>query len=297
MGEDDGSPCVAAEFEEYARRLDEINERRERLVKASRDVTIQSKKVIFAIHRATTPQALAAAAQQLASLRSHHITQVARELSAEDYWRFTRAHTWGLQEYVEAASFLHFRQTGGLLTLAQVNGAFEGVTDRDGRTFHVHAADYVLGLADLTGEVMRLAVSSRGSVAAAASGDGDGGSAGRGSSKQGKRAREWEEAKGEAEGGRAEGGNAEGGTAKVGSLLVVDADACKLFVQRLHAGFSVLPRSSELSKEMGKKMDVMLASLNKIENVSYARFVRGSEYPEDLLQLGLEAKEAGTEGD
>ncbi|CAI5466374.1 unnamed protein product [Closterium sp. Yama58-4] len=72
------------------------NERRERLVKASRDVTIQSKKIIFAIHRATTPHALAAEAQQLAALRTHHIAQVARELQAVDYWRFTRAYTWGV---------------------------------------------------------------------------------------------------------------------------------------------------------------------------------------------------------
>ncbi|CAI5947736.1 unnamed protein product, partial [Closterium sp. NIES-64] len=45
---------------------------------------------------ATSPRALAAAAQQLASLRAHHIAQVARELRAEDYWRFTRAYTWGV---------------------------------------------------------------------------------------------------------------------------------------------------------------------------------------------------------
>ncbi|CAI5525055.1 unnamed protein product, partial [Closterium sp. Naga37s-1] len=310
MGEDDGSPSIAAEFEGYARVLDEINERRERLVKASRDVTIQSKKIIFAIHRATSPRALAAAAQQLASLRAHHIAQVARELRAEDYWRFTRAYTWGLQEYVEAASFLHFRQTGRLLTLAQVNGAFEGILDRDGRAFHVHAADYVLGLADLTGEVMRLAVSSRAAAAAdggggaaadnAGGGDGGAGSTGKGTSRRGKRQREQPEAQAKASGAEPAAASepvaaaepeAEAGEGR--GELVVDADACRLFVQRLYAGFSLLPRSSELGKEMGKKMDVMLASLNKIENVSYTRFVRGSEYPEDLLQLGLEGREAG----
>lgn len=38
-------------FRTYAKQLDAVNERRERLVKASRDVTIASKKVIFAVHR------------------------------------------------------------------------------------------------------------------------------------------------------------------------------------------------------------------------------------------------------
>ncbi|CAI5532323.1 unnamed protein product [Closterium sp. Naga37s-1] len=316
MGEDDGSPSIAAEFEGYARVLDEINERRERLVKASRDVTIQSKKIIFAIHRATTPRALAAAAQQLASLRAHHMAQVARELQEEDYWRFTRAYTWGLQEYVEAASFLHFRQTGRLLTLAEVNGAFEGIVDRDGRTFHMHAADYVLGLADLTGEVMRLAVSSRAAAAAAGAGDGAGDGAGgvaggvagaagdnegsnrKGSSRRGKRPREQPEAQPEprdTEPAAAAAAAAEPAkeVEEEGGAVGVDADACRLFMQRLYAGFSLLPRSSEVGKEMGKKMDVMttevvqlyagfsllprssevgkkmdvmLASLNKIEN-------------------------------
>ncbi|CAI5964555.1 unnamed protein product [Closterium sp. NIES-65] len=307
------------------------NERRERLVKASRDVTIQSKKIIFAIHRATSPRALAAAAQQLASLRAHHIAQVARELRAEDYWRFTRAYTWGLQEYVEAASFLHFRQTGRLLTLAQVNGAFEGILDREGQAFHVHAADYVLGLADLTGEVMRLAVSSRAAAAAdggggaaagnAGGGDGGAGSTGKGTSRRGKRQREQPEAQAKASGAEPAAASepvaaaepeAEAGEGR--GELVVDADACRLFVQRLYAGFSLLPRSSELGKEMGKKMDVMLASLNKIEN-GFSLLPRSSEvgkemgkkmdvmlaslnkieneYPEDLLQLGLEGREAG----
>ncbi|CAI7898615.1 unnamed protein product, partial [Closterium sp. NIES-53] len=255
------------------------NERRERLVKASRDVTIQSKKIIFAIHRATTPRALAAAAQQLASLRAHHMAQVARELQEDDYWRFTRAYTWGLQEYVEAASFLHFRQTGRLLTLAEVNGAFEGILDRDGRTFHMHAADYVLGLADLTGEVMRLAVSSRaaaggGGDAAGADAGGVAGAAGdnegsnrKGSSRRGKRPREQPEAQPEPRDTEpAAAAEPAKEVEEEGGAVGLDADACRLFVQRLYAGFSLLPRSSEVGKEMGKKMDVMLASLNKIEN-------------------------------
>lgn len=40
-----------ARFKQYSEQLDETNERYERLVKASRDVTIQSKKVIFQLHR------------------------------------------------------------------------------------------------------------------------------------------------------------------------------------------------------------------------------------------------------
>jgi hypothetical protein len=45
------SGSIGDSFTFYAKQLDDINERRERLVKASRDVTIASKKVIFAVHR------------------------------------------------------------------------------------------------------------------------------------------------------------------------------------------------------------------------------------------------------
>jgi predicted translin family RNA/ssDNA-binding protein len=45
------SGLIGDSFTSYAKQLDDINERRERLVKASRDVTIASKKVIFAVHR------------------------------------------------------------------------------------------------------------------------------------------------------------------------------------------------------------------------------------------------------
>jgi hypothetical protein len=39
------------QFQQYAHQLDAVNEKRERIVKASRDVTTSSKKVIFQIHR------------------------------------------------------------------------------------------------------------------------------------------------------------------------------------------------------------------------------------------------------
>ncbi|GAQ81530.1 hypothetical protein KFL_000830120 [Klebsormidium nitens] len=155
-------------FRAYAKQLDAVNERRERLVKASRDVTIASKKVIFAVHRlpadgaggGAEEAALGQAEKDLQLIRKTSIKRVAQELQDEDYWRFSRAFSPGMQEYVEATAVLHYAKTGRLLTYAEANAELSEVQDAGGQAFRLSAADYLLGITDLTGEVMRLAISS-----------------------------------------------------------------------------------------------------------------------------------------
>ncbi|KAK9154420.1 hypothetical protein Sjap_001900 [Stephania japonica] len=43
--------AMSATFDKYAHYLNTLNDKRERVVKASRDITINSKKVIFQVHR------------------------------------------------------------------------------------------------------------------------------------------------------------------------------------------------------------------------------------------------------
>lgn len=46
---DDNSPIIKA-FKEYATEIDERHDKYERLVKLSRDITIESKRIIFLLH-------------------------------------------------------------------------------------------------------------------------------------------------------------------------------------------------------------------------------------------------------
>lgn len=46
---DDNSPIIKA-FQHYALEIDEKHDRYERLVKISRDITIESKRIIFLLH-------------------------------------------------------------------------------------------------------------------------------------------------------------------------------------------------------------------------------------------------------
>lgn len=158
----ESAPVMAA-FRAYRDELDAVNERRERLVKASRDVTIHSKKLISQIHRvqpASMAAELAQAQRDLGAIRDQQLSRVAAELQVADQWRFHSSYSPGVQEFVEAAAFLEFRSRGGLLSLGRLNRFLESVGGAAGRPFAVDAGDYLLGLADLSGELMRLAVTS-----------------------------------------------------------------------------------------------------------------------------------------
>jgi hypothetical protein len=75
------------------------NEKRERIVKASRDVTTSSKKVIFQIHRinrANRGAALQQAERDLHAVQSIHVRRVAQELKANETWKYKRAFSPGV---------------------------------------------------------------------------------------------------------------------------------------------------------------------------------------------------------
>lgn len=150
------------QFQQYAHQLDAVNEKRERIVKASRDVTTSSKKVIFQIHRINRTNrgaALEQAERDLHAVQNIHVRRVAQELKANETWKYKRAFSPGMQEFVEAATTLEFCKTGKLLTLQQLNASLSHLKDVSDAPFSISTGDYLLGVADLTGELMRLAIS------------------------------------------------------------------------------------------------------------------------------------------
>lgn len=74
----------------------------------------------------------------------------------------SRAVTNGFQEYVEARTFLSFIADKRIITYPEVQKEFEYIITEDGNsrtlvTF-IPESDYMLGIADLTGELMRKAI-------------------------------------------------------------------------------------------------------------------------------------------
>ncbi|KAJ8246129.1 hypothetical protein GJAV_G00263940 [Gymnothorax javanicus] len=172
-GSDANSSAVLSAFKTFQLELDGRHDKYERLVKLSRDITIESKRTIFLLHRVTSvpnvDEVLAEAEVKLDGVRLK-ICQIAEELRGEDLYQFHRAFTPGIQEYVEAVSFQYFIRNRSLITLEEVNSKLvfhrEDSADAKGApavlSFQVTPTDYLLGVADLTGELMRMCIASVG---------------------------------------------------------------------------------------------------------------------------------------
>ncbi|KAH0858363.1 hypothetical protein HID58_086624 [Brassica napus] len=148
-------------FSQYADYLNNFNEKRERVVKASRDITMNSKKVIFQVHRLSKDnkeEVLEKAGKDLEAVREQHFARLMKELQGTDFWKLRRAYSPGVQEYVEAATFYKFCVSGTLSTLDEINSTLLPLSDPSLEPLQINILDYILGLADLTGELMRMAI-------------------------------------------------------------------------------------------------------------------------------------------
>ncbi|XP_038885503.1 translin-associated protein X isoform X2 [Benincasa hispida] len=148
-------------FAKYADYLNNLNDKRERVVKASRDITMNSKKVIFQVHRMSKQnkdEVLEKAEKDLGYVTTRHVSRLVKELQGTDFWKLRRAYSPGVQEYVEAATLCKFCKTGTLLSLDEINATLLPLSDPSLEPLQINNLDYLLGLSDLTGELMRLAI-------------------------------------------------------------------------------------------------------------------------------------------
>ncbi|KAM5567488.1 hypothetical protein ABKV19_015522 [Rosa sericea] len=157
----ESSSSMKDAFTKYADYLNDQNDKRERIVKASRDITMNSKKVIFQVHRMSKhnrEEVLHKAEKDLAAVTDQFMARLVKELQGTDFWKLRRAYSPGIQEYVEAATFCKFCRTGTLLNLDEMNATLLPLSDPSLEPLQINVLDYLLGLADLTGELMRLAI-------------------------------------------------------------------------------------------------------------------------------------------
>ncbi|KAL8241938.1 hypothetical protein R6Q59_012240 [Mikania micrantha] len=155
------SSSMKESFSKYAEYLNQLNDKRERVVKASRDITINSKKVIFQVHRiskSNKDEVLEKAEKDLSAVKDQHIARLVNELQGTDFWKLRRAYSPGIQEYVEAATLCKFCTAGTLLNLDEINAMLLPLSDPSSEPLQINILDYILGIADLTGELMRLAI-------------------------------------------------------------------------------------------------------------------------------------------
>ncbi|KAK5049418.1 hypothetical protein LTR84_004347 [Exophiala bonariae] len=152
---EEGSPFIPI-FESFRTELDEHHDRRERIIKASRDITAQSKKIIFAlqrvrelgrpIHASITNQI-----KPMYSTINDLFTGIIPDLQGINAYRYRSNITGGTQEFMEALLFQHYLETQHLLD-------YEGAAKRLPEGILLTYEDYVLGVFDMTGELMRFAI-------------------------------------------------------------------------------------------------------------------------------------------
>jgi translin len=126
------------EFAVLKKSLESYDAARDIIIKESRDITKLSKQAIYSLHR-EDPRT---ARQQLADAEKV-IAKLLKEIKADPTLR-TGSFSASLEEYTEARAFLHFLETGKLITCKELK--------------FVEAEEYLLGLCDFTGELMRYAV-------------------------------------------------------------------------------------------------------------------------------------------
>ncbi|KAH8291831.1 hypothetical protein KR054_001049 [Drosophila jambulina] len=196
---DEENPIVQA-FRNYSAELTMKHDRYERIVKLSRDITIESKRIIFLLHsidsrKQNKEKVLEEARQRLAKLIEVNFRAVALELRDQDVYQFRGAYSPGLQEFIEAYTYMEYlcsedgasekksvsdwqalqavmqyveetgKAKGEDTSVPEVNALTEPVVEEVPKKFQffVDPTEYVLGLSDLTGELMRRCINSLGS--------------------------------------------------------------------------------------------------------------------------------------
>ncbi|KAJ3045728.1 hypothetical protein HDV00_007854 [Rhizophlyctis rosea] len=152
------SPAILEAFTTFSTALDDMHDRRERIIKISRDITIASKRMIFLLHRVSHADREHVLAEARAEQRKivKLFEKAAVELQGNDFYKHHRSIGPGYEEYVEAASFLVFVERGELATQQELQA--ELVNDEGKQILPLTNEDYLLGLADLTGELMRYCI-------------------------------------------------------------------------------------------------------------------------------------------
>jgi len=124
------------DFEKIGREIADFDIKREASIQNSREVINTSKKIIYALHRGDIKSA---------SSYLKDIEKKKKLLGNAHVWLDTNISKVALQEYVEALCYYHFIKDNKIPTTTSLN---------------VDNENYLMGLCDLTGELVRKAVNS-----------------------------------------------------------------------------------------------------------------------------------------
>ncbi|GAB5366512.1 hypothetical protein AAMO2058_001149700 [Amorphochlora amoebiformis] len=276
---------------------DARNNRRERIYRIARELTIRSKKMIFLLHRGNpTPQLMKSAQKAREELHGLIGDIYDALIDKDDYWRMLNKFSFGLQEFVEAVSFFHYIKTKRIIAKQEIENDINQQIHPP--TPHASHPNTPASHANTTPQTSSKApqpqvdctiMEKPGGVA----------SIGEESGRHGK------------EDSKVSGGERKSrhtwkfelsyqdyllGIADItGELMRLGTTAAGLgdrekpleVLQVIRTLYSSLLSVNLRHREWKKKMEVMFASMRKMEQLSYKLAIKGKEYPPHMLKAML----------
>ena len=169
-------------------------------------------------------------------------SSISADVQGINAWRYQRQISGGVQEYMEAVSFQHYLETQALITYEEAKGKVPGGVD-------LTEDDYVLGIFDLVGELMRFAI-----TAMATNGHLPGSTS----------------------------GSDESDTGVPESNILSDLRSLRTYFEGLDTT-SGTSSGAAFGRDVEKKMEVMKTSVEKVENAVYGMIIRGRERPKGWM--------------
>ena len=158
------------------------------------------------------------------------------DLQGLNVFRYQRNISGGIQEYIEAISFQHYLETQQLITFSEAQAKLPA-------GIKLTEDDYVLGLFDLVGELMRFAITSMATT-----------------------------------GALPRGAPPEGGDDGEGREILTDLRSLRTCLESLYTTSRGTDFIS-LKRDVEKKMEVMRTCVEKVEIAVYGMIIRGRERP------------------
>lgn len=118
----------------------------------------QSNRIFYRVRTLKEPISpnVAKSIKQSYDVIKAQLTAIAKDLQGINAYRYSRQISGGLQEFVEAITFQHYLETQRLMSYQEAQANIEAMT-KDWKVMLI-VDDYILGLFDMIGELMRFAV-------------------------------------------------------------------------------------------------------------------------------------------
>ncbi|KAF2467272.1 Translin [Lindgomyces ingoldianus] len=262
------STPYAAMFEGFRKDLDEHYDRRERVVKASRDITAASKKIIFTLQRLRNigqplpPFTVKGNAQYWGTIAERY-KAISADLQGLNAYRYNMQITHGNQEFMEAICFQHYIETQTLISYNEAKMRVAAMSGEAG-VVQLTVEDYILGIYDMTGEVMKFSITSMATN----------GKLPAGKPKKGPQPSQEPPSDQPADKMDIDRGVTAQSEEQQPRNVLSDLRELRLRLEMLEP-----PRTSKFRNEAEKKATVMRESVEKVEKALYNLTVRGSERP------------------